>query len=84
MDLPGGRMVVNPGSVGLPAYRDDLPHPHVMETGTPRARYCILTPVLGGWTAEPIAVAYDWPAAAEAALRNGRPDWARWLATGCA
>ena len=84
MTLPSGRKVVNPGSVGLPAYRDDVPHGHTMENGTPHARYCILTPGPGGWTPEPIAVAYDWPAAAEAALRNGRPDWARWLATGCA
>ncbi len=55
-----------------------------MEAGTPHARYCILSPAAGGRTAEPVAVGYDWPVAAQAALRNGRPDWARWLATGCA
>lgn len=82
--LPGGRKVVNPGSVGLPAYRDDVPHGHEMENGTPHARYSILARGPGGWTVEPVAVPYDWPAAAEAALHNGRPDWARWLATGCA
>jgi hypothetical protein len=31
-----------------------------------------------------IAVAYDWPAAAAQAARNGAADWARWLATGLA
>ncbi len=81
--LSDGRMAVNPGSVGLPAYRDDIPRPHAMEAGTPHARYCILTSSGRDWNAEQVAIAYDWPAAAEAALRNGRPDWARWLATGC-
>jgi putative phosphoesterase len=30
--------IVNPGSVGLQAYEDDLPYPHRMETGAPEAR----------------------------------------------
>jgi len=30
ISLPDGRMVVNPGSVGLPAYADEEPYPHVM------------------------------------------------------
>ena len=32
--LDDGRLVVNPGSVGLQAYMDDLPHPHRIETET--------------------------------------------------
>ncbi|MBZ0290084.1 MAG: metallophosphatase family protein, partial [Anaerolineae bacterium] len=36
--LPGNRLVVNPGSVGIPAYDDDLPFPHIMESGSPHAR----------------------------------------------
>ncbi len=34
----GGVLVVNPGSVGMPAYTDDNPMPHAIESGTPHAR----------------------------------------------
>jgi len=37
-----GRVIVNPGSVGLPAYSDDSPVRHLMETGSPMARYAIV------------------------------------------
>lgn len=80
--LPGGKLVVNPGSVGLQAYTDDVPFPHAMQTGTPHARYAILTRKDGRWLAEHIAVAYDWDAAAALARRNGREDWSVWLRTG--
>lgn len=80
--LPDGRLVVNPGSVGIPAYDDDLPYPHAMEAGSPHARYTILTRDAGGWMVEQVAVPYDWQAAAEVARRNGRADRARWIATG--
>jgi predicted phosphodiesterase len=77
-------LVVNPGSVGLPAYSDDHPHPHVMETGTPHARYAVITQTEQGWAVADHAVVYDWQAAARVARANGRPDWARWLQTGWA
>lgn len=80
--LPSGKLVVNPGSVGLPAYRDDVPYRHAMESGTPHARYSIVWWRDGGWEVEEELVAYEWEEAAEAALRNGRPDWAGWLRTG--
>jgi len=80
--LPGGRLAVNCGSVGLQAYDDDSPYSHVMENGTPQARYAILERTARGWTAEHRAVDYDWEAAAAAAERNGRLDWAGWLRTG--
>jgi predicted phosphodiesterase len=82
LPLPDGRLVVDPGSVGLPAYRDDLPHPHVMAAGSPHARCSLLRPAAGVWNVEHVCVEYDWDAAALAAERNGRPDWARALATG--
>jgi len=75
--------VVNPGSVGLPAYDDDVP-PHAMASGSPHARYAIVEHTPSGWDATFAAVAYDWDAAAALAGRNGRADWARWLATGLA
>jgi predicted phosphodiesterase len=80
--LPHGRLIVNPGSVGLPAYADDVPFPHVMQTGAPHARYSIVSRVEAGWRIEDIAVPYDWEAAAAMAAENGRPDWAAWLRTG--
>ena len=38
MRLPTGALVLNPGSVGWPAYDDDHPHDNVIEAGTPHAR----------------------------------------------
>ncbi len=80
--LPDGRRVINPGSVGLPAYRDEEPFPHVMATGTPHARYAILRCLNESWDVEFVTVTYDWMAAARIAEANHRPDWADWLATG--
>ncbi len=80
--LPDGRLVVNPGSVGLQAYTDDSPYPHVIATGSPEARYAVLERSDSGWSVEHIVVAYDHRPAADLALKNGRPDWAAWLATG--
>ncbi len=81
--LGDGRLVVNPGSVGLPAYADDHPFPHVVETGSTDARYAVVERDLAGvWSAQLIRVAYDWEAAARVALARGRDDWARALRTG--
>jgi len=82
--LPNGPFIVNPGSVGLPAYTDDAPHPHAMEAGTPHARYAILTSTGDHWNAELIALEYDWESAAAQAARHHRPDWAHALRTGLA
>lgn len=80
--LPDGRLVINPGSVGIPAYTDKLPVPHAMEAGSPHARYAILTQTVAGASVEHIALAYDWNAAARTAEANGRPDYVPWLLTG--
>ena len=82
MRLPTGALVLNPGSVGWPAYDDDHPHPHVMEAGTPHARYAVAERTDGRWTGEFRAVEYDWEAAAGIAEANRRPDVARALRTG--
>jgi hypothetical protein len=63
--------IVNPGSVGLQAYRDDAPLSHVMETGSPHARYAILERSETAWRAEHIELPYDWEMAAQRALRIG-------------
>ncbi|SOE02370.1 metallophosphoesterase family protein [Blastococcus haudaquaticus] len=82
MRLPTGALVVNPGSVGWPAYDDDSPHPHVMEAGSPHARYAIADDAGGRWAVEFRSVGYDWERAAADAEANGRPDVAGQLRTG--
>jgi putative phosphoesterase len=82
MQLDDGRLIVNPGSVGLQAYEDDHPFSHRMETGSPHARYAIIERVHGQWQAEFHAVAYDWAAAAHRAEANGRAEWITPLCTG--
>lgn len=78
----GGRLIVNPGSVGLQAYADDSPVPHVMETGSPLARYAVVERSETGWRVEHLAVDYDVESAAQSAELNGRSDWAFRLRTG--
>lgn len=79
----GRVLIVNPGSIGMPAYTDDGAVPHAIETGAPHARYAVVTRGPGGiWSAELRAVAYDWDRAAQQAATNGRSKVARWTATG--
>lgn len=80
--LDDGRLIVNPGSVGLQAYEDDRPFPHRMEMGSPHARYALVTQNGSDWTVELRAVEYDWRAASVTAEANGRPDWAVALRSG--
>ncbi|MCW7540030.1 metallophosphatase family protein [Aquabacterium sp. A7-Y] len=82
MQLEDGRLVVNPGSVGLQAYDDSHPHEHVMENGSPHARYALIEKGAAGWSVQLRAVPYDWEAAARQAERHGRGDWADALRTG--
>ncbi len=79
----GDTLIVNPGSVGLPAYADADPYPHVIETGTPHARYALLEKSGHGWHVDLRAVPYDHMAQAHVAASRQRPDWAHALATGC-
>jgi predicted phosphodiesterase len=82
MRLPRGQFIVNPGSVGIQAYEGHDPGPHVVEVGSPHARYAIAEMSAHGWTVDFVAVPYDWNAAAELARQRGRPDWERALRTG--
>jgi putative phosphoesterase len=82
MRLDDGRLIVNPGSVGLQAYEDGYPFQHVAENFTPHARYALVERTALGWQVELVAVPYDWEAAAALAERNGRADWAFALRTG--
>jgi len=80
--IADGRVCVNPGSVGLQAFQDGEPFPHVTQSGSPHARYAVLERRDGEWRVEHLAVPYDWESAARLALERGRPDRARWLRTG--
>jgi len=82
MTLNDGRMIVNPGSVGLPAYDDDRPYAHLVESGSPHARYAVLSNDADGWSVDLLTVEYDWKQAARDAEANGRADWSRALLTG--
>ena len=78
----GTSLIVNPGSVGCPAYNDPTAPAHVSETGTPHARYAMLDDSSRSWSVELIVITYDWARAAERARVNNRPEWAMALATG--
>lgn len=77
-----GRLVVNPGSVGRPAYDHDQPYDHVVETGSPHARWALVERGPHGWQAQLRATAYDHEAAAARAATLGFADWAHQLRTG--
>lgn len=81
--LRSGVTVINPGSVGCPAYADDGYPAHVSETGTPHARYATLSVSSSGAVeAEFHALIYPWAEAARRAAANDRPDWEHALLTG--
>jgi len=77
-----GQLIVNPGSVGMPAYNDIHPLAHVIETGSPDARYAIVEKAADTWCSGLIAVPYDHMSMARLAHDRKRDDWARALATG--
>ncbi|BCL76276.1 DNA methylase [Jeongeupia sp. HS-3] len=81
--LPDGRMIINPGSVGLPAFRDQHPT-HAMQTGAPLARYARIEATDRGWLIDHRAIPYDHELAVEQALDRDRLDWAQWLSSGWA
>lgn len=82
--LSDNRMVVNPGSVGLPGYDDLTPVPHVMQTGTPDACYVLLEKRKSQWKVTYRHVPYDSKQMVRLAEKANRPEWARALATGWA
>jgi diadenosine tetraphosphatase ApaH/serine/threonine PP2A family protein phosphatase len=80
--LRDGRLIVNPGSVGSPGYSDVRPYPHVMQAGSPDARYAILELIAGQWRVTFRHVAYDNAAMAALARQTGDAEFAAALATG--
>jgi predicted phosphodiesterase len=82
LELPDGRWVCNPGSVGLQGYREHDPPEWAIGSGSPHARYALLHRDDGRWRVEPRTVAYDWGRAAAAARAAGNERWAVPLQTG--
>jgi putative phosphoesterase len=82
VQLTGGRLLVNPGSVGCPGYDDDEPVFHKVETGSPDASYAILEKANGNWNVAFRRVLYDHMAMANLARSRGRDLWANALASG--
>lgn len=80
--LSDGRLIVNPGSVGCPAYDDVLPFYHKVEAGTPHASYAIVEKTADGWAVSFRQVPYNHLAMARLAADRGRGDWASGLESG--
>ena len=76
------RIIINPGSVGLPAYDDDEPIYHKIENYHNHAQYCMVEIEDNFVKTRQISVPYDFEKAVECAKGNSRNDWASWLKTG--
>lgn len=74
--LPNGKVIVNPGSVGLPAYEEEEPFYYKMESGTPFANYTIVEKRDGRWIFEQINITYDVTDEIKQSEKLNRPDWA--------
>jgi len=82
VSLKNGQTIVNPGSVGLQAYKDDAPVEHSMQNYNNHASYSIVEKSDQGWVIENIKVAYDVDAAVKECKKRDRLDWAHYLQTG--
>jgi putative phosphoesterase len=71
------QIILNPGSVGLPAYSDDMPK-HKMETWNNKAKYIEVNEneIVINY------IEYDYRSAAKQARKNNREDWAYSIETG--
>ena len=81
-DLPSGAVLLNPGSVGCPAYSDATPVPHMMPTGTPAACYGVVERLGNGWATAFRHVPYDPSRMIRLATDAGHAPWEARLMTG--
>ncbi|MES5098854.1 metallophosphoesterase family protein [Agrobacterium sp. BA1120] len=82
VQLSDGRLIVNPGSVGCPGWKDDEPFYHQVEAGHPLASYAVLEETPKGWQVYFRQVRYDSGAMGELARANGMPALGKAIATG--
>ena len=80
--LSNGKLIVNPGSVGLPAYLGNAEYRFAMESMTPYAKYAIIQVDGGHINIEQVNCTYDWNAAAQRARDNGNDKVAEFLLHG--
>lgn len=80
--LSNGKIILNPGSVGLPAYLGNGEHRFAMESMTPHAKYALVKVDGDDINIELIHCTYDWNAASAAARANGSEKWSQFLLHG--
>ncbi len=80
--LSNGKLILNPGSVGLPAYLGNAQVRFAMESMTPYAKYALIYADKNSIKIEQVNCPYDWNAASATARKNGREDWAQGLLYG--
>jgi predicted phosphodiesterase len=80
--LSNDKIILNPGSVGLPAYLGNGEHRFAMESMTPHAKYAIVHAEGDAISIEQVLCDYDWHKASEAARKNGNEKWAQFLLHG--
>lgn len=80
--LPNNKIIINPGSVGLPAYEEAEPFYYKMESGTPFANYTVVEKRNGEWMIEQLSIPYDTKVAIKQSEVQNRSDWARALKCG--
>ena len=80
--INSGQLIINPGSVGLPAYTDNEPIIHSMENYCPHASYAVIDKNKAGWTIQQIKLSYAFQKAVKLAKERQRDDWGHFLNTG--
>jgi len=76
------KKIINPGSIGLSAYDDDLPLYHKIQNFNNHAHYSFIEIIEGNINLEQISLPYDYQKAVNCATKNNRLDWAGWIKTG--
>jgi predicted phosphodiesterase len=80
--LSNDKIILNPGSVGLPAYLGNGEYSFAMESNTPHAKYAIVHADENNINIEQVLCTYDWYKASESARKNGNEKWANFLLYG--
>lgn len=75
--LPNNKIIINPGSVGLPAYEEVEPFYYKIESGTPFANYAVVEKRNGEWIIEQVSIPYDTTEVIKQSEAQKRSDWAR-------
>ncbi len=71
VQLSDGRLIVNPGSVGCPGWKDDEPVYHQVDVGHGLASYAVLEDTAHGWQVTHRNIRYDAAPMAALARENG-------------